>query len=67
MNLIDMCLQALCYQRARRYPLDSTLDGYHQLDEFFITAGGRLGTTMGHELFRQIESSYRKAVESGTS
>ena len=41
MNLVNMGLQALCYERDRRY--DASTDypsqgGYHRLDEFFAAA-----------------------------
>ena len=50
MNLVDMCLQALCYERDHRY--DAATDyanqgGYHRLDEFFATAAPRITTALG--------------------
>ena len=62
MNLIDMCLQALRYQREGRYPEGTTLDGYARLDEFFVTAGPRLTTELGRSLFAEIERAYSDAT-----
>ena len=63
MNLIDMCLQALRYQRCRRY--DSLAGypgsgGFERLDEFFATAEPRLSTQTGRELYRPIYAEYLK-------
>ena len=66
MNLIDMCAQALCYERDRRYDADAS-DGdfpdYDRLDEFFATAEPRLSSTLGKRLFAELRSRYRAIVE----
>jgi putative hydrolase of HD superfamily len=61
MNLIELCLQALAYQRGGRYPESTTLDGYAQLDEFFVTAGPRVRTELGRSLFAEVERAYSDA------
>ena len=63
MNLVDMCLQALRYQRDRRYDINAryaSTGGFERLDEFFATAESRLCTQTGHELYRRIYSEYLK-------
>ena len=67
MNLVDMCLQALCYERDRRY--DPATDyanqgGYHRLDEFFATAAPRITTALGRTLYDQVRRRY-EATQSG--
>ena len=63
MNLIDMCLQVLRYERERRYddsrPVPS-VGGYVHLDEFFASAESRLATEVGKRLFSQVEAAYRQ-------
>ena len=62
MNLIDMCLQALFYERERRYT--PTPDEEGVLDEFFRSAAARLSTATGQRLFDAVEAGYRR--ERGT-
>ncbi len=61
MNLVDMCLQALRYERDRRYdparPIDSS-GGYVHLDEFFASAEPRLATDVGRDLFDAVRRGY---------
>jgi putative hydrolase of HD superfamily len=70
MNLIDMCLQALFYERdgrRREIPLPPSPEGaarWEALDEFFETARPRLATAVGQRLFADIEARYR-ALRSG--
>lgn len=64
MNLLDMCLQAVIYQRERRYdPLAAITSrgGYAHLDEFFASAGARVATSLGKRLFEGVEARYRAA------
>lgn len=61
MNLVDMCLQAVIYERARRY--DPAKNGenfpdYQRLDEFFATSRDRFATELGRNLFSAIRSRY---------
>ncbi|TVR05333.1 MAG: HD family hydrolase, partial [Spirochaetaceae bacterium] len=61
MNLVDMCLQALCYERDHRY--DATTNypnqgGYRHLDEFFATAAPRITTELGRTLYEQVRRRY---------
>ncbi|RBI61666.1 phosphohydrolase [halophilic archaeon] len=63
MDLIDMCLQALVYERADRYAGDDgeQFDEYDDLDEFFATAEPRLRTDVGERLFAAIRARYEDA------
>ncbi|XVH30601.1 HD domain-containing protein [Haloferacaceae archaeon DSL9] len=70
MDLIDMCLQALVYERQGRYdPSDpdapDAFEAYDALDEFFATAEPRLRTELGRELFAEIRARYVDAQEDG--
>ncbi|GKZ14090.1 HD domain-containing protein [Haladaptatus sp. T7] len=68
MDLVDMCLQALVYEREARYDGErenDRFDEYEDLDEFFATAEPRLRTAIGKELFEEIETRY-EAVRDGT-
>lgn len=63
MNLIDMCLQALYYERAGRYQPAGDYPnsgGFERLDEFFATADARIATPVGRELYDQIMAEYRR-------
>ena len=57
MNLIDMCLQALFYERERRYDPSSCAENV--LDEFFRSAAARLSTDTGRTLFAAVEAAYQ--------
>jgi len=64
MNLLDMCLQGLAYEREGRY--DPTVEvpsegGHRHLDEFFTSAEQRLATPVGRRLFALVERRYREA------
>ena len=68
MNLIDMCLQALVYERDRRYDPDAENEAfpeYRRLDEFFATSRGRITTELGGSLFEAIESRYHGIRDEG--
>jgi putative hydrolase of HD superfamily len=56
MDLIDMCLQALVYEREERYEKGESdaFERFEDLDEFFATAEPRLTTDVGRELFSEI-------------
>lgn len=63
MNLIDMCLQALIYERDVRYDPDADLPVFTRhphLDEFFESAEARLCTAFGRTLFDEVASAYRE-------
>lgn len=67
MDLIDMCLQALLYEREKRYDPDAdagAFEAYDNLDEFFATAEPRLQTDLGRSLFSAIRTRYREEVAS---
>ncbi|WP_231184661.1 HD domain-containing protein [Haladaptatus sp. DYF46] len=61
MDLVDMCLQALVYERGNRYDGErenEQFEEYEELDEFFATAEPRLRTAVGRELFEEIRTRY---------
>ncbi len=61
MNLIDMCLQALRYEREARYDasvLIASRDSHRHLDEFFLSAEKRLSTPLAERLFTSIKAQY---------
>lgn len=62
MDLLDMCLQALYYERRERYdpgPNDA-FDRFEALDEFFATARPRVSTPLGRALYERIHARYRE-------
>ncbi|WP_129114746.1 HD domain-containing protein [Halegenticoccus tardaugens] len=63
MDLVDMCLQALSYERAGRYDPDESeaFREYDDLDEFFATAEPRLRTELGRTLVAAIRARYEEA------
>ncbi|MGQ3328826.1 HD domain-containing protein [Halorubrum sp. FL23] len=64
-DLLDVCLQAVCYERADRYdPADGDPDAfreYDDLDEFFATTEPRIRTDAGRALFDRLRARYRAA------
>ena len=64
-DLLDVCLQAVLYERGDRYdPADGDPDAfreYDDLDEFFATTEPRLRTATGRELFDRLRERYRAA------
>jgi putative hydrolase of HD superfamily len=63
MNLIDMCLQALLYERDRRYDPHgeaAAFPDYEHLDEFFATARPRFTTETGKTVYQLVQSRYQK-------
>jgi putative hydrolase of HD superfamily len=68
MNLVDMCLQALKYEREKRYdesPDNKSFTHFRRLDEFFATAAPRIRTETGKSLFEEIYGMYRRIAEAG--
>lgn len=66
MDLVDMCFQALYYERERRYEPTAdrpAFDQYDRLDEFFATAEPRLRTDVGRALYDAIHERYEAARE----
>jgi putative hydrolase of HD superfamily len=64
MDVFDTCLQALAYERQRRYnPATDNphFEEYDDLDEFFATGEPRLSTTRGRELFEAVRERYETA------
>lgn len=63
-DLLDMCLQALYYERAGRYDADAenpNFEAYDDLDEFFATTEPRVSTDRGRVLFERIRDRYEAA------
>ncbi|QKY16154.1 HD family hydrolase [Halorubrum sp. CBA1229] len=64
-DLLDVCLQAVIYERGDRYdPAAGDPDAfreYDDLDEFFATTGPRLRTETGRALFERLHDRYRAA------
>jgi putative hydrolase of HD superfamily len=65
MDLVDMCLQALVYEREERYSAGGFDSEFDALDEFFATAEPRLSTDVGRRLFAEIRARY-EAVRDGS-
>jgi putative hydrolase of HD superfamily len=65
MNLIDMCLQALLYERDQRYEDHGDVGAfpdYPRMDEFFETSRSRFSTGLGVRLHALVEKRYRETV-----
>ena len=64
-DLLDVCLQAVIYERDDRYdPAAGDPDAfreYDDLDEFFATTEPRLRTETGRALFARLRDRYRAA------
>ena len=64
-DLLDVCLQAVVYERGDRYdPADGDPDAfreYDDIDEFFVTTEPRLRTETGRALFARLRDRYRSA------
>lgn len=64
MDLVDMCLQAVVYEREGRYDPGADnehFEEYEHLDEFFATAEPRLRTDVGRALFAAAREAYEDA------
>lgn len=64
MNLLDMCLQGVKYERDGRYDPSvyvPSRGGYRHLDEFFAGAEGRLSGDLARQLFGVIHTWYLEA------
>ncbi|GAB6879088.1 HD family hydrolase [Halorubrum gandharaense] len=63
-DLLDVCLQALVYERDDRYDPaagdPNAFEAYDDLDEFFATTEPRLQTDAGRELFTRIRERYER-------
>jgi len=61
-DLLDVCMQAVIYERDERYdPAAGDPDAfreYEALDEFFATAESRLQTETGREIFERLRRRY---------
>jgi len=66
MDMIDMCLQALKYEKENRYDPEEhneNFQEYENLDEFFATTEPRITTLKGKQLFNEIRDRYQKAKQ----
>lgn len=64
MNLLDMCLQGLKYERDRRYDpgvLIESSGGHRHLDEFFLGAKARITLPLVLTLFEDVYAQYLQA------
>lgn len=64
MDMIDMCLTALKYEKQDRYDPEEENENfqeYENLDEFFATTEPRITTLKGQELFREVRELYEEA------
>ncbi|WP_049982672.1 HD family hydrolase [Halorubrum sp. BV1] len=64
-DLLDVCLQAVIYERDDRYDPaagdPNAFREYDDLDEFFATTEPRLQTETGRDLFERLRERYRIA------
>lgn len=66
MDLIDMCLTALKYEKESRYDPEEENENFQQyenLDEFFATTEPRIATLKGRQLFKEIRERYEEAKQ----
>ena len=66
MDKIDLCLQALKYEKQKRYDPDEENENfqkYDNLNEFFATTESRLKTSTGMEMFEEIREKYRQTKQ----
>lgn len=66
MDMIDMCLTALKYEKQQRYDPEEENENfqeYDNLDEFFATTRPRLNTETGKQLFEELKQRYEEAKE----
>ena len=65
MNVVDMCVQALPYERDRRYDPGASLaefPSHERMDELFASARSRLATDVGRRSFATLDAAYRTAA-----
>lgn len=68
MDIIDMCLMALKYEREGRYDESMSPEGeYEHLDGFFATARNEISSNAGEQLLQEIESKYEEAKDKPTT
>lgn len=69
LDLVELCLQALFYERQNRYEPGEgepeAFQEYEALDEFFATAEPRLRTATGRALVARIRDRYEAAKGTG--
>ncbi|MDH5020381.1 HD domain-containing protein [Halobacterium rubrum] len=67
MDLLDMCLTALKYERQQRYDSSKNTDDYDHLDGFFATADKKIRTEIGREIYESIRTEYQEAKRQNSS
>lgn len=58
MDVVEMCLQVVAYERDQRYESEG------DLDEFFVTAEPQIQTAVGRRLYEDIRTRYENAKNS---
>jgi putative hydrolase of HD superfamily len=63
MDLVNMCLQAVRYERGSRYDPEAgeRFEAFDDLDEFFATAEPRIRTEVGRDLYERTKERYERA------
>ena len=60
MDLIEMCIHALKYEREQRYDPSKIPSDHEALDEFFATAEGKITTPIGKSLYKSLREQYEE-------
>lgn len=63
MDILDMCLTALKYERQERYDSSGNQTEYDNLDGFFETADNNIQTQLGRNIYENIYEMYQGAKE----
>lgn len=63
MDLLDMCLTAVRYEQQQRYDRSQNVEGYENLDGFFVTAEENIQTEIGREAFESIHARYQEVKQ----
>lgn len=61
MDLLDMCITALIYERQDRYDPSNGQSEFDDLDGFFETADNDIQTQIGRELYEEVYDRYQAA------
>lgn len=60
MDLIEMCIHALKYEREQRYDPSTVPSDHEALDEFFSTAEKKIKTSIGEALYSSVREVYEQ-------
>lgn len=63
MDLVEMCAQALRYEKEERYEDSGTDGSFDGLDEFFVSAEERIRTETGKQLLAALKQRYESVKE----